>query len=121
MHNKQKRPAYRYRVYARNPTALARTPYFNKDHRQEHTYSLASGPTASTVRQTTQNQLELCWMVKRRQRRTFSIHVSLACLNHNATVAIMQDANVLEHKSFTKDKINLVQHVHHGTLHMLVK
>jgi hypothetical protein len=29
MHVKQKRPAYQYRISAREPTALARTPYLN--------------------------------------------------------------------------------------------
>jgi hypothetical protein len=34
---------------------------------------------------------------------------------------IMQDAIILEHKCFTKYQINLVQHVHHVTLHRFVK
>jgi hypothetical protein len=48
-------------------------------------------------------------------------HVSFAFPDHYATLAIMQDAIILEHKCFTKYQINLVQHVHHVTLHRFVK
>jgi hypothetical protein len=52
---------------------------------------------------------------------TVHSHVSFAFSDHYATLAIMQDAIILIKKLFPKYEINLVQHVHHLVLHMLVK
>jgi hypothetical protein len=79
-----------------------------RDGSPSGTHALLSRPSISTVRQTTQSQISLPQLEIDSEATQDCSQSCVSCLSdHYATLTIMQDANILKHKSFIKYAINL--------------